>query len=123
MRIAVTSQNRKTVTQHAGQCRKFWVYDVDRGNITGRTLLELGIDQSFHASHGSNSHPLDGVDVLITGSMGEGLFMRLADKGIQPIITDEADPDLAVTRMLMGLLKPLPVGGQCHGHDHDHHHH
>lgn len=114
MRIAVTSQNRTTVTPHAGKCSKFWIYEVDRGYITQRSLLELEKDQSFHDSRGHERHPLDNVDVLIAGSMGERLYLRLSDKGIQPIITDEADPDIAVTRMLMGLLKPLPIATGCH---------
>ncbi len=29
MKIAVTSQNRKTITDHAGKCRKFWLFDID----------------------------------------------------------------------------------------------
>lgn len=118
MRIAVTSQNRQTITPHAGKCSTFWIYEVERGNITQRRLLELEKGQSFHGSNGHGHHPLDDVDVLIAGSMGEGLYLRLSDKGIQPIITDEADPDIAVTRMLMGLLKPLPIATGCHGRRH-----
>ena len=33
MQIAVTSQNRKTVTEHAGKCRKFWIYDIKTGRV------------------------------------------------------------------------------------------
>ena len=45
MKIAVTSQNRRTITEHAGKCRKFWVYDIEQGQVTGKTLLELPIEQ------------------------------------------------------------------------------
>ncbi|MCX7144523.1 MAG: ArsR family transcriptional regulator [Proteobacteria bacterium] len=43
MTIAVTSQDRKTITGHAGKCRKFWIYDISvaRGN---------GIPSEFHAT-------------------------------------------------------------------------
>ena len=47
-KIAVCSQNRKTVTDHAGKCRKFWIYDVKHGQVVGRSLLELAIEKSFH---------------------------------------------------------------------------
>lgn len=67
MKIAVASQNRKTVTGHAGKCRKFWIYGIDHDSVKGKTLLELPTDQSFHASHGQ-PHPLDDVQVLITGA-------------------------------------------------------
>ena len=39
MQIAVTSQNRKTITEHAGKCRKFWIYDVEKGVLTGKRLV------------------------------------------------------------------------------------
>jgi len=123
MRIAVTSQNRKSITQHAGKCRNFWIYDVNHGDLGSRTMLELPLEQSLHASHGVQAHPLDSVDVLIAGSMGEGLFNRLAEHGVQPIITDEQDPDVAVVKLLMGTLKRMEVGAGCNDHDHHQHEH
>jgi len=123
MRIAVTSQNRKSITSHAGKCRKFWIYDIVNGEIAGRDLLELPIEQSLHASHGAGEHPLNSVDVLIAGSMGNGLFNRLKAQGIQPMITLEQDPDLSVAKLLLGNLQQCPAGSGCDEHDHDHHHH
>jgi hypothetical protein len=73
MKIAVASQNRKQVTGHTGRCRRFWIYEVEAGRIVSRTLLELPIDQSFHAISPQAPHPLDGVQVLISGGVGEGL--------------------------------------------------
>ncbi|HAN73627.1 MAG TPA: dinitrogenase iron-molybdenum cofactor biosynthesis protein, partial [Planktothrix sp. UBA8402] len=26
MKIAVTSQNKTSITEHSGHCRKFWIY-------------------------------------------------------------------------------------------------
>lgn len=120
MRIAVTSQNRKTITQHAGKCRNFWIYDIDHGEVVTKTLLELPQEQSLHASHGTRIHPLDGMDVLIASSMGEGLFIRLAEWGVQAVLTEEVDPDVAVVKLLTGTLKNLPVS-VCNDHKHSHH--
>ena len=107
LRIAVTSQNRKTVTEHAGKCRKFWIYDVRQGQVTGRTLLELPIEQSFHESPAGQAHPLDAVDVLITAGIGSGLQQRLQQSGIQSVVTSEEDPDQAVAVFLAGELERL----------------
>ncbi len=118
MKIAVTSQNRRSITEHAGKCRKFWIYDIEQNRISGRTLLELPIDQSFHQSPPQQAHPLDTVQVLIAGSMGPGLQQRLAAKGINALVTAETDPDQAVAAYLQGTL--LPRGTTCdHNHDHD----
>lgn len=108
MKIAVASQNRKQVTGHTGRCRRFWIYEAEAGKVLSKVLLELPIDQSFHAISPQAAHPLDGVQVLITGGMGEGLVARLARMGIEGLITPESDPDRAVALFLAGNL-PLGV--------------
>jgi len=128
MKIAVSSQNRKTITGHAGKCRKFWIYDVEGNTVKGRDLIELPIEQSFHETHNETEHPLDGINVLITGGMGSGLVMRLKQKGINGLVTSETDPNVAVAAYLAGtLLTQMPEEhdhhGHGHGHGHGHHHH
>ncbi len=119
MKIAISSQNRKTITGHAGKCRKFWIYEMDGREIKGRTLLELPIEQIFHDSYGDESHPLDGVDVLITGGMGAGLRQRLRKRGINALITPETDPDKAVTAYVDGSLAQVEPEEHM---EHDAHH-
>lgn len=100
LKIAVTSQNRKTITEHAGKCRKFWIYEMQGGEVTGKSLLELSIDQSLHEWNSSEVHPLSGVDVLITGSAGDGVKNRLANWGIETIVTEQTDVDTAIALFL-----------------------
>ena len=122
MKIAVTSQNRRTVTENAGKCRKLWIYETEQGHVTGKTLLDLPIEQSFHESSPHEPHPLDEVQALITASMGPGLQHRLAAKGITALMTSEPDPDQAVAAYLQGTL--AGGAGSCdHSPDHHHHHH
>ena len=98
--IAVCSQNRKTVTEHAGKCRKFWIYKIEHGQVIGRSLLELPIEQSFHETIPSMEHPLDIVDILIAASMGDGLKKKLLQRGIQGVVTTDTDPEQAVSSFL-----------------------
>jgi predicted Fe-Mo cluster-binding NifX family protein len=123
MNIAATSQNRKAVTGHAGKCRKFWVYEIEGGQVKNKTLLELAKEQSFHESHGG-PHPLDSVNVLISGGMGGGLRSRLAQRGVEALVTTETDPDRAVAAYLEGTLPEGPAqANDSHGHNHGHHRH
>ncbi|MFW2374039.1 MAG: NifB/NifX family molybdenum-iron cluster-binding protein [Gammaproteobacteria bacterium] len=115
MKIAVTSQNRKTITEHAGRCRKFWVFITDNNTIVDKQLRELSKDQSFHDSSPDDPHPLDDIDVLIAGGMGQGLVMRLERKGIKGLISRETDPESAVLLYLNGSLE----SGQPHQHQHE----
>lgn len=100
MKIAVTSQNRKTVTEHAGRCRRFWIYTVEGDKVTDKQLLELSKEESFHDSNPHQPHPLDHVDLLLTQGVGSGLTQRLARKGIQLLVTEQTDPDQAVQHYL-----------------------
>ena len=113
MKIAVTSQNRKTITGHAGKCRKFWIYEIEEKKIINKTLLELALEQSFHESHAAGPHPLDGTNVLISGGAGKGLIRRLNNMGIQGLVTPETDPDSAVAAFLNGTL----ILGQTESHE------
>ncbi len=125
MKIAVSSQNQTAVTAHLGHCQKFWIYDVNNATIQNKELLQLSKNQSFHESSPKDPHPLDVVQILISGSMGHGLARRLESKGIQPIITSETDPDTAVTAYLTGslaILTPEEVEHHSHhesGHNHE----
>jgi predicted Fe-Mo cluster-binding NifX family protein len=123
MKIAVTSQNRKTITGHAGKCRKFWVYELQGQEIKGKNLLELTLEQSFHESAHDQPHPLDGVAVLISGGMGFGLQNRLKQKGILALATSETDPDSAITAWLNGNLPEVAPEAHEHEHGHGHGHH
>lgn len=116
MKIAVTSQNRTTVTEHAGRCRNFWLFEVQDKAIVGRSLLELEHGQSLHDAHDAKDHPLDGIDVLIAGGMGQGLVARMAARGVQALVTTEQDPQAAVLAFLDGSL----AVGAPHDHAHEH---
>lgn len=120
MHIAVTSQNRHSITGHAGKCRKFWVYDIEQGSVKSKQLLELPITTTLHAQHHALPEPLAGINVLISGGMGAGLYHRLTQSGILPVITVEENPDKAIADFLANALKRLPPQSHHSCHDHAH---
>lgn len=121
MRIAVTSQNFRTITPHAGKTRRFLVYEVDGDDEpveTGR--LDLDKMMTIHEFHGNDAaHPLDEMDVLITGSAGAGFVQRLHSRGVQVVQTGEKDPMQAIADLRNGQIKPTDP----HSCNHHHHHH
>jgi predicted Fe-Mo cluster-binding NifX family protein len=119
MKIAVTSQNKKTLTGHAGKCTRFYLFSLDNEhNILSKELLELPPEKMLHNHfHGPNPdehHPLFEVDVIITGNMGMGFRNRMAQKGIKAVATPEEDIDMAVELLLKDEL-PLE---EPHRHHH-----
>lgn len=122
MKIAVASQNFRTVTQHAGKTRRFLVFEAGAGGAieeTGR--LDLPLEQSMHEFRGG-VHPLDVADVLIAGSAGEGFVRRMGERGISVVVTDIADPLAAIGAFLRGEIAPVRPSAAAHQHAHDHAH-
>lgn len=106
MKIAVTSQNFKSVTGHAGKSRRFIIFDVGTPCDTPEVVwLDLPVEMSFHEFAGGK-HPLDDMDVILTASAGQGFIAKLAQRGIQVITCGESDPRKAVRDYLMGVVKP-----------------
>lgn len=108
MKIAITSQNLSTISGHAGRCRKFWIYEVEGKRVARKALLELPLAQRFQACAPGSPHPLDVVNVLITGGMKTRLHDSLMQKGILAVSTTETDPDRAVAAWLDGDLETMP---------------
>ena len=101
MRIAVTSQNFRTVTGHAGKTRKFLVYEAtEQGTVREAGRISLPKELSIHAAPMDEPHPLDGMNYLITGSCGQGFVNKMAMRGVQVFVTETEDPAQAVEELL-----------------------
>ena len=117
MKIAVTSQNFRSITQHAGKTRRFLVYEKDPATGEAHELarLDLPKSMSMHEFQGLD-HPLFEMDYLIAGSGGQGFIQRMARAGVEVILTSEENPLSAAQQLIDGepLAPPSP-------HNHDHH--
>ncbi len=101
MRIAVTSQNYQTVTGHAGKTRKFLVYEAgEDGSFREVDRLALPKEMSIHAHPVDEKHPLDGMDVVITAGCGQGFINKMAARGVRVFLTEEENPEAAVSELL-----------------------
>ena len=110
MKIGVTSQNFRTITGHAGKTRRFLVYESRQtADFKEIERLDLPKEMAMHEFRGDR-HPLDDLDVLITGGCGEGFIRRMAARGIRVIATGETDPSIAIADFLAGrpLAPPQP---------------
>lgn len=117
MKIAITSQNFRTITGHAGKTRRFLIYSQDTsGKATETGRIDLPSGMSLHDYAGPD-HPLYEFDVVITGGCGEGFIQRMQAQGVQVMATSETDPLAAASAILAGdnLPPPLP-----HDHHDDH---
>jgi hypothetical protein len=127
MRLAVTSQNFRDVTGHAGHARGFLIFEAQPGSEPVEVeRLSLPRELVIHEFRGG-PHPIDGVEVLLSAGFGAGFAQHMAARGITAVRTEKTDPVDAVRHFLAcreaGLELASEPSCDCgHEHDHDHDH-
>ncbi len=115
--IALTSDDLREVTDRAGPCRGFLLYQVEDGRISRPCLLQLPAGESLQDRLPDQAHPLDSIDVLISGGIEETLRQHLARRGIRAVLTAERNPLRAMQRWVdeapaddadAALARPVP---------------
>ncbi len=123
MRIAVASDDGKTVALHFGKTRGFLVFEVDGGEIrsreyilntfTGHARGMRGVDQSADR-HGPILSALSGCEAVISLGMGKSLYEDLRSAGIIAYVVNETDADAALSLYLRNALTDHPEKGCDH---------
>ena len=111
--IAVTSDFAK-VSGHAGRARRWLVFEAaDPANIPAPHRIELEGEMVFHHFGDGGPHPLDGAEIILAASAGDGFLKHMDKRGIEVVLTGETDPAKAVADFLGDRLaapKARPIG-------------
>jgi len=124
--VAITSQNKKTITKHAGECRNYLIYTIEKDLVSGKKVIELQDNEilkyTFHEDKSENpKNLLFDVDILLTGSIGQGGINKLANQNVTAYIIEEKDPDIAIDKLIKGTLEAFsPVSHKKGGCNHHH---
>ena len=110
MKIAIATRDFATVGGHAGQARHRLLYDLAR-YAPGQLLpaprqIDLSAEQVLHVFKDNAPHPLDGVDLVVAASAGDGFVRHMRTRGTDVMLTGETDPAEVITRIVSG--QPLP---------------
>ena len=110
MKIAIPTRDWQTVSGHAGKASHWLLYDLKPG-AKGAPLpeplrIELTKDLVLHYFQDDGPHPLDGVDIVVAGSAGDGFVRHMKKRGADVILTGETNPSEALRCILAG--EPLP---------------
>ncbi len=133
MRVAVATNNGKTLALHAGRCKFFYIYEIGpdgkivkleerpnphldwirteigvghgRGRGFGRGM---GWGRRHH--EGGHGHELlfqaiSDCDVLLAASMGRHIAEEAAQRGMRAIVTSERDIQKALEAFAKGTLR------------------
>ena len=105
MKIAVGTRRFATIAGHAGRTRDWLMFEAtDALSIPEPRPVVLEKAQLIHhfGSHGEGPHPLDGAEIIVTGSAGEGFIRHMKKRSARVILTGEDDPREAVRKVLAG---------------------
>lgn len=132
--VAVTAQNRKTISEHAGKCRNFLIYTIADNIVINKKLLELSEEETLHhffhqeKNDTKAASSLFDVDILLTRGIGDGAIQKLAMQNVVCYKIEEIDPDTAINKLINGTLEAMsPVshdksGCSCNCGGNHHHH-
>jgi len=123
MKIAVVTDDGKTISAHLGRATKYAVYSVEDRQIVAQELRDKMGHQHFanenpdhdhehghgHGRHAAEKHQrmfaaIADCDVLLARGMGQGAFAGLNQMRINPILTDIADVETAVTAVIENTI-------------------
>jgi predicted Fe-Mo cluster-binding NifX family protein len=123
MKIAVITDDGKTISQHFGRAPFYMVLSIEDGKITGSELREKlghnnfsgehheehhgethGLDAASHDRHAQMAGAIADCQVLLCGGMGMGAYQSMLQLNIKPIVTDMQDIETAVQAYLAGSI-------------------
>ena len=132
MKIAVITDDGKTISKHFGRAPYYMVLTIEDGKITNRELRNKmghnqfsgghgeghhgsehgegqhgaghGMDAGSHNKHTSMAEAIQDCAALLCGGMGSGAYDSLRRLNIQPLITDVDDIDTAALAFSEGKL-------------------
>jgi predicted Fe-Mo cluster-binding NifX family protein len=107
VKIAFATKDYLSIAKHAGQARHWLVFDT-RFAERAPQRVELQREQTFHHLADGAAHPLDGVELIVAASAGDGFIRHLHKRRQEVLLTEQGDPQLAFQRLLRGETLPAP---------------
>ena len=109
MKIAIATEDFEKVAGHAGKAQRWLYYEFNPGaGLGGALRIELARDQVFHHWDDRGPHPLDGVEVIVARSAGDGFLRRMQKRGVAVLLTGETVADAALLKVMAGEALPDP---------------
>ena len=128
MKIAVPTDDGKTISRHFGRAPSYLVFTIESGDIVDRAQRDkAGHDQFAHQPHDDHEHgrghgfgthsaekhtrmmaPIRDCEAVIVRGMGQGAYLALQQAHIRPVLTDLEDAEGAVRAFIDGKLVDHP---------------
>jgi len=125
MKIALVTEDGKTVSAHFGRATQYMVVTVEAGIVTNRALIpkpahhsassnhehhEHGDGEPGHGQHGHGHaqamlEPITDCAMLVTRGMGRPAYEAAQAAGLEPVVTALANIDDVIAAHAAGTLE------------------
>jgi len=124
MKIAAITDDGQTISQHFGRAPYYLVATVENGAIVNREMRDKlghahfanepheddqpgqphGFGPAAQNRHVQMAEAIADCQALLCGGMGAGAYQSMVQRGIQPVVTEIALIDEAVTAYVEGKI-------------------
>ena len=124
MKIAVITDDGRTISQHFGRAPYYLVATVENGTIVNREMRDKlghahfanephegdqpgqphGFGPAAQNRHVQMAEAIADCQALLCGGMGAGAYQSMVQRGIQPVVTEIASIDEAVMAYVEGKI-------------------
>ena len=124
MKIALITDDGKTISQHFGRAPYYLVLTIEEGKIVNREMRDKmghnqfsgqhqaaephgeghGQDSASHDKHVSMAEAIADCQAILCGGMGMGAYESMRRLNIQPVVTDLRDIEVAAQAYIDGKL-------------------
>jgi predicted Fe-Mo cluster-binding NifX family protein len=125
MKLAFVTDDERTISQHFGRAPYYLVVTIEEGQVVERERRDKANHGQFapgphdheHGAHQGHGHgpeahgrhaqmaaAIDDCQMVVCGGMGNGAYLSLQERGLQPIVTDVTSIDEAIQIYLNGGL-------------------
>jgi predicted Fe-Mo cluster-binding NifX family protein len=123
MKIAVATEQGKTISDHFGRSPYFAIIEIENGKVINQSMRQNSFTGHFRGHHEGHQHRehyhgtgdshdhdsvaegLSDCSVVISHGMGRRAWEDLRARGIEMIVTDETEVEEAVRMYLAGELQ------------------
>ncbi len=124
MKIAVITDDGKTISQHFGRAPYYMVLTIEEGKVVNHEMrdkmghnhfsaqphaeeahgVDHGLDAASHDKHASMAEAISDCEALLCRGMGMGAYESMRRLNIKPIMTDVSEIDAAAQDFIDGKL-------------------
>jgi len=108
MKIAVASDEGKTISHHFGRALGFVIFEVKDNEIIGqeyRKNIGKNTGECGSCNHGMMIDNLRDCHVIISYGMGRRIYEDLTKNNIFPVVTDEETVEGAIHKYIKSVLE------------------